>query len=91
MKYVMSIHEKVRSFGGHFKGRIDAPMLDAAMAYVDFNECRLAFETTCDHLCDGQVEVSQAEYAEILELGNALGVVWHPKQLSYLQGLVRQE
>lgn len=84
----MDIEQDVLNFGNMFRGRIDDLKLNAALEYVGFNECALAFETVCDYICEENVAIGQTEYQKILDLGSLLKIEWHHGQLKCLRALL---
>jgi hypothetical protein len=64
---------QLKAFGEVFAGRLNAEILQDALAYVDFGECTLALETLCDQLYEYDVWLGPEEYEALVELGEHLG------------------
>lgn len=84
-----NVADIVKEFGEKFRGRIEDWRLSEAIKYVDFNECSLAFETICDHICEYDVEISSDEFNAIMRIGRIFEVEWHHGLLSCLKRLTR--
>lgn len=61
---------RIKKFGKAFEGRLESFLLEGALDYINFNEEPLAFEILCDHICEYDVKISQAEYDEAMALAN---------------------
>lgn len=65
---------RIKRFGKKLEGRLEPFLLEGALDYINFNEELLAFEILCDHICEYDVQLSQAEYDEVMELTKDMGL-----------------
>jgi hypothetical protein len=86
----MSIAERISQFGNVYRGRLDQEVLDYALDYINFGEWTIAFETVCDHLCDGDIPITQQEYDEILNIARELKCDLKAGRFKYLEGLIKK-
>lgn len=81
--------EKLRNLGVLFTDRLDNALIEDALAYIDFDEVGLAFETLCDHLADFNVPISQQEYEQLIEMSETLGYDSTDGRYTHLKKLIR--
>ena len=60
----MQLAEKIKKLGNLFRNRLDSHLLDDAIEYADFSECKLAIEILSDYLVEYRVPISLAEFKE---------------------------
>ena len=80
--------EIIRSLGHCLRNRLSNEILDSSLAYIDYNEPVLAFETLCDTLADFGVTISKVEYDHIIQLAQMLGQDISEARYKFLQTLV---
>jgi len=85
----MSICDKVKALGETFRGRLSDDLLDAALQYVDFNECGIALETIGDYICETDLPISEEEYEGLLAMAQELGLDRNAGRYRYMKTLVR--
>ncbi|WP_276575493.1 MafI family immunity protein [Dickeya dianthicola] len=80
--------ERIISFGRKLNGKLDQGLLDGALDYIKFNEEPLALEILCDHICEYDINVSQAEYDEVIELAKDMGFDINDAPYKHMKDLV---
>ncbi|EGT4268801.1 MafI family immunity protein [Cronobacter sakazakii] len=80
--------DRIRNFGKAFEGRIESFLIEGALDYINFNEEPLAFEILCDHICEYDVQLSQAEYDEAITLAKDMGCDVSDGPYKHLAGLI---
>ncbi|NPE57474.1 MafI family immunity protein [Dickeya dadantii] len=80
--------ERIISFGRKLNGKLDQGLLDGALDYIKFNEEPLALEILCDHICEYDINVSQAEYDEVIELAKDMGFDINDTPYKHMKNLI---
>ncbi|MBP6344680.1 MAG: MafI family immunity protein [Neisseriaceae bacterium] len=70
----MIVNEKIKEFGQSLKDRLDPELINYALAYIDYSEQVLAFETLCDHIADYGIDITVDEYSKVLEIVKLLNL-----------------
>ncbi|EKN3726854.1 TPA: MafI family immunity protein [Yersinia enterocolitica] len=80
--------DRIISFGHKLEGKLDQGLLEGALDYIKFNEEPLAFEILCDHICEYDVNLSHAEYDEVMVLAKDMGVDVNEAPYKYMKELI---
>lgn len=80
--------DRIISFGRKLDGKLDKGLLEGALDYIKFNEEPLALEILCDHICEYDVTLKQAEYDEVIELAKDMGVDVNEAPYRHMKQLV---
>ncbi|HFU5868626.1 TPA: MafI family immunity protein, partial [Yersinia enterocolitica] len=80
--------DRIISFGHKLEGKLDQGLLEGALDYIKFNEEPLAFEILCDHICEYDVNLSHAEYDEVMVLAKDMGVDVSEAPYKYMKELI---
>ncbi|UXA51410.1 MafI family immunity protein [Xanthomonas prunicola] len=78
---------KIISFTHKFSDRLNRPLIEGILDYVDNSEAKLAFEILCDHLSEYEINISSSEYDEATELALQLGFEMKNPPFKYLEQL----
>ncbi len=60
--------DRIVGIGNKLQGRLESVLVQGALDYVGCNEESLAFEILCDHICEYDVPITEAEHYEIMQL-----------------------
>ena len=77
--------DRIINFGEKFRDRLEASLLNAALAYVRHNEEMLSLEILCDHLVEYHCPISSEEYLELESLTHEMGICLDRPPFKYLR------
>ncbi|MGE8435542.1 MAG: MafI family immunity protein [Pseudomonas palmensis] len=79
--------DRIIRFGEKFEGRLNSDLLQGALDYVAYSEESLAFEILCDHICEYDISIMDAEYREAVLLVLDMGLDLDEGPFKHLLGL----
>ena len=66
----MKIVKKIKKLGNLFSNRLQKKVLNDAIEYADFSECRLAVEILAEYIVEYCVPISLAEFKEFKKVAD---------------------
>lgn len=79
---------RITQLGKSLEDRLDLPLIDGALDYIQYNEEPLAFEILCDHISEHDVAITSEEYEKIASLANDMNLDINGAPFKYLKQLV---
>jgi len=80
--------DRITNFGHKLDGMLDQELLKGALDYINFNEEPLALEILCDHICEYDVTLNQADYDEVIALAKEMGLDVNDAPYKHMKRLV---
>ncbi|KAJ9429968.1 hypothetical protein SAMN05518863_1078 [Candidatus Pantoea symbiotica] len=80
--------DRITNFGRKLDDKLDQELLKGALDYINFNEEPLALEILCDHICEYDVALNQAEYDEVIALAKDMGLDVNDAPFRHMKQLV---
>lgn len=80
---------KKRTFINKFNDRLNKNLSDFIISHIDNNEYSLAMETLCDYMNEFDIQITEREFDEIIELAVGLNLDVCTGRFLYLKKLIR--